>query len=199
MRSPRQILLSLRYLRSLFIPIIPIRKKSVYSWNVSLPPSKQFFLSGNLATYFGFASEASDLKQKNPNLNFDVTMMPQTLNQTGKVTFGELYGFAILKSSANAAPAFNLVSLLTSAAGVSEFLQFDNVAPARRDLIAAGTTDPQKTVFYNSALIAKGWIDPDASATDQILGGMITDITTGRLGVDDSIQKASTELSNLLQ
>ncbi len=40
--------------------------------------SKNMFLAGDLALYFGFASELDDLKNKNPNLNFDVTLFPQT-------------------------------------------------------------------------------------------------------------------------
>ncbi len=174
-------------------------KKSVYSWNSSLPLSKNFFLSGNLATYFGFASEAADIADKNPNLNFDVTMMPQTLNATAKTTFGELYGFAFLKSSPNNLAAYNLISVLADSDGVSEFLQVYDAAPARIDLIAAGTPDPQKTVFYNSALIAKGWVDPSIDGTNSIFKGMIRDITTGNLSVDDSVQKADTELNNLFQ
>ena len=174
-------------------------KKSVYSWNRSLPSSKNFFLSGNLATYFGFASEAADLANKNPNLNFDVAMVPQTLNATIKTTFGELYGFAFLKSSPNNVPAFSLISLLTGSDGVSEFLSLYGGAPARNDLIAAGTSDPQKTVFYNSALIAKGWVDPNMDNTNTIFKAMIDDITTGNLTVDDSVQKTDTELNSLLQ
>jgi ABC-type glycerol-3-phosphate transport system substrate-binding protein len=174
-------------------------QKSIYSWNKSLPDSKSFFLSGNLATYFGFASEAADIAEKNPNLNFDVALMPQTVDTTAKITFGELYGFAVLKSSPNVVPAFNMISTLTSGSAVADFLQFDNVAPARRDLIMAGNTDPQKTVFYDSALIARGWIDPDAAQTDQIFQTMVEDVSTGRLDADTSVQKASTELDNLLQ
>lgn len=174
-------------------------KESVYSWNSSLPSSKQSFLAGNLAVYFGFASEASDIANKNPNLNFDVAEVPQTLNATEKITFGELYGFAFLKSSPNITPAFTIVSTLTSPSAVAEFLQFSGGAPARTDLIAGGTADPRKTVFYNSALIARGWVDPNMSSTNQIFGNMVSDITTGNLTVDDSVQKADTELSNLFQ
>lgn len=174
-------------------------KKSVYSWNSSLPSSKNFFISGNLATYFGFASEAADIANKNPNLNFDVAMMPQTLNATAKTTFGELYGFAFLKSSPNTVAAFNLISMLTNADGVSEFLQLNEGAPARKDLIAAGTPDPQKAVFYDSALIAKGWVDPSIDGTNAIFKSMVSDITTGSLSVDDSVQKADTKLNILFQ
>ncbi len=173
-------------------------KKSIYSWNRSLPSSKDYFLSGNLATYFGFASEANDLKAKNPNLNFDVTMMPQTVNATSKITFGRIYGFAFLKSSPNFAPAYTLVNTLISSNINQTFLDFTNFAPVRRNLIAGGTIDPVKSVFYNSALIAKGWVDPDANATDQIFQNMVEDITTGRTDITASVYKASNSLDNLL-
>ncbi|MFA5764056.1 MAG: ABC transporter substrate-binding protein [Candidatus Paceibacterota bacterium] len=174
-------------------------KKSVYSWNRALPMSKQFFLSGDLAIYFGFASEANDLKEKNPNLNFDVAMMPQVVDAKTKVTYGELYGFAILKSSPNSVPAFNLISTITSADAIPELLKYMFAAPARRDLIAAGSKDAGQTVFNNSALIARGWIDPDSKKTDLVLQNMVEDVTTGRLTSNDSVQKASTEFDNLLQ
>jgi ABC-type glycerol-3-phosphate transport system substrate-binding protein len=173
-------------------------KKSVYSWNRSLPSSKQFFLSGDLALYFGFASEAQDLKDKNPNLNFDVAQIPQIVDTKTKVTFGDIYGFAFLRTSPNIATAYNLVSTLISADAVSELLQFENVAPARRDVIAAGSIDPAKVVFYNSALISRAWVDPDTAKTDQIFKSMVEDISSGRMDVDGSVQKASSGLDNLL-
>ncbi len=174
-------------------------KKSVYSWNRSLPNSKNEFLSGDLALYFGFASEAQDLKDKNPNLNFDVAQIPQVVDTKAKITYGNIYGFAFLKSSPNIASAFNLISTIISADAVSTFLQFSTVAPARRDVIAAGSSDPARTVFYNSALISRSWIDPDSSKTNQIFKNMIEDISSGRMNVDGSIQRASVELDNLLQ
>jgi ABC-type glycerol-3-phosphate transport system substrate-binding protein len=174
-------------------------KKSVYSWNRSIPSSKQFFLSGNLATYFGFASEAQDIKEKNPNLNFDVAMLPQILDAQTKVTFGKIYGFAFLRSSVNTQVAFNLISGITSADAVNVLLEHVYVAPARRDVISAGSPDPAREVFNNSALIAKGWLDPDTRGTDQIFQDMVENVTTGRMDVDSSAQKASLELDNLLQ
>jgi len=193
-------------LRAVEIPAVSVLRffteysnpqKADYSWNKSLPSSKQSFLSGNLATYFGFASEASDIANKNPNLNFDVAMLPQVVGSNTKTTFGEMYGFAFLKSSTNLTSAYNLISYLTSADAVPEFLQFVNGAPARRDLIAAGVSDPAQDIFYNSALIARGWIDPNSSETNTIFQSMVEDISTGRLSVSDSVQKANGELDNL--
>ena len=174
-------------------------KKTVYSWNRSLPSSKQSFLSEDLATYFGFASEYQDIKDKNPNLNFDVAMVPQVLDSSNKVTFGNIYGFAFLKSSQNIASAYSLISLLIGSASVSELLQTMYIAPARLDLISAGTVDPVKTVFYNSALISRGWIDPDSKQTDQLFQDMVENITTGKMSSAASVSRTSLELDNLLQ
>ncbi len=174
-------------------------KKSVYSWNRSLPRSRQAFLSEDLAIYFGFASEFSDIKEKNPNLNFDVALMPQVLNANLKTTYGDIYGFSILKNTQNLVPTFNLISLLTGADSVSTLLQVADLAPARRDIISLGQKDPVKQVFSDSALISRSWVDPDMRRTDQIFQDMVENITTGRMDVNDSVSRANLELDGLLQ
>ena len=174
-------------------------KKSVYSWNRSLPMSKLSFLSEDLAIYFGFASEFGDIREKNSNLNFDVATMPQTLDAQTRTTYGELYGFSVLKGSQNAVATFNLLSLLAGADSIATLVQVMDVAPARRDLISLGSADPIKTVFFNSALISKGWIDPDSRRTDRIFQDMIENITTGRTDIRESVSNASLELNSLLQ
>ena len=175
-------------------------KKSVYSWNRSLPSSKQFFLAENLATYFGFASEKKEISEKNPNLDFDVAVLPQALGSKYKTTFGEIYGFSIMRNSKNILPSYNVISLLTSAKAVSTFLEFfDNVAPARKDIINAGVSDPIKDIYYKSALIARGWIDPDTKKTDDLFQNMIEDITTGKKKVEDSLLEVDVGLNELLK
>lgn len=173
-------------------------KKVVYSWNKSVPSSKLAFLGEDLATYFGFASEYKDIKEKNPNLNFDIALMPQIVDAKAKITFGELYGFAFLKSSPNIASAYNLLSLLVSADAVTVLTEYLDIAPARKDLIMAGTKDPIKSIFFNSALISRAWLDPNTWQTDRIFQDMIENITTGKTSIQDSVSKASLELDNIL-
>jgi len=174
-------------------------KKSVYSWNSSLPSSKQSFLSEDLATYFGFASEYQDIKDTNPNLNFDIATMPQVVDATSKATFGQLYGFSILKSSPNIGGAFSLITTLISNVSVSAFLQVMPVAPARNDIIVNGSTNPVQTIVFNSAIISKGWIDPDTNKTDQIFKDMIDNITSGNTDVSTSVSQASAKIDDLLK
>jgi len=80
--------------------------KDSYTWNRSLPPSRSMFEAGDLALYFGYASEYKAIKLKNPHLNFDVAMMPQVGPTATKLTFGRMYGVGVVSASKNQAGAF---------------------------------------------------------------------------------------------
>ena len=80
--------------------------KPSYSWNRSLPNSTNYFLSGDLGLYFGFASEIGNLQLKNPNLNFDVVSVPVSREGGTNASFARFNAFAITKSSKNPSAAF---------------------------------------------------------------------------------------------
>jgi len=173
--------------------------QSFYSWNRSMPSSKQFFLSNNLAVYFGFASELLALRDKNPNLNFDVATIPQLGGNMAKATFGKMIGLAITKNTKVASGAFQVVTILTDKDSVSAFSNALRLPPVRNDLLAnKPASDAYMSVFYDSAIISKAWFDPNKSATALIFQEMIESITGGRAGVDASINKASNQINALL-
>ena len=82
--------------------------KLFYSWSRSLPRSKDQFLSGDLAIYFGLASEIFELRDKNPNLNFDVAVLPQAKESGKSAVYGKVDGIMISKQSRNLPSAFLL-------------------------------------------------------------------------------------------
>jgi hypothetical protein len=55
-----------------------------------LPKSRNYFLSGRLATYFGFSSEARNIRFKNPNLNFYVAEIPAVEKLKNKTVFARV-------------------------------------------------------------------------------------------------------------
>ncbi len=171
---------------------------AMYTWNRSLPTSLNFFLSGNLATYIGFASEIFNIQQKNPNLNFDVTYMPQSRQVQKKIVFAHMYGMAITKQSKQASAAFTAIVGLIEPASLTALETVTNLPPVRRDLLASKPTDPYRAVFYNSALYSKSWIDPEPVATAGIFRDMVESITSGRARVSDSVTTANQLLNGLL-
>lgn len=170
-----------------------------YSWNRSLPSSLNFFLSGNLSMYFGYASEVFSIQQKNPNLNFDVTYVPQIRDTKIKIDFAHMYALAIVKQSKSIGPAFSLINALTEPASQIAFEKVTNLPPVRRDLLASKPADAFRAVFYNSALISRTWVDPDSTATTNIFRDMIESITSGRARVLESLGTADKEIGDLLK
>ena len=173
--------------------------KPFYSWNRSMPQSSAYFLSGDQALYFGFSSEIFDIQKKNPNLNFDVAPIPTSREGGTNVGFAKFYGLAISRGSKNSGAAFAVSSILSSAEGIKAVSDTLNLPPVRRDLLAVKQTDAFKTVFYDSAIRSKAWLDPDPVSTNDIFARMIESITSGRERTSAAVVKASREITNLFE
>ena len=169
-----------------------------YSWNRSLDDSQTVFLSGNLGVYFGFASELADIREKNPNLNFDVTAMPQARQATTDTVFGKIYALSIVKQSKNVNAAFQVIAALTTADSITKLDAVTDLPPVRRDLLTTVPTDPYQAIFYQSALIAKGWLDPSAQGTDSAFEDMIESITGGQAQTDEALSTANDKINALI-
>lgn len=173
--------------------------KSVYSWNRALQNSRLAFLAGDLAFYFGFASELAELRRSNPNLNFDVAPFPQVRDDETPVTFGHMNALAISKTAANRKGAVRAAFLLTSNESLPILSSTSGLPPVSRQLLKVVPPDAYSSVFYHSALISQGWLDPNISATKQIFKSMVEAITSGRLSINRSVNDASDELRTLLK
>lgn len=170
-----------------------------YSWNRSLPNSFDAFASGDLAIYFGFASEYLKIKNKNPNLNFSVALLPQIKDAKVYSTFGQMQGLAIMKNSKNPAGAFTVLTALTSAEAVPFWKDLFNLPSARRDILGQIEQNAIKTIFNKSAIMSKGWLDPNAEQTSIIFQNMVESYTTGREVLESVINSASDRLDNLFK
>lgn len=173
--------------------------KSSYSWNRSLDNSADYFLGGDLALYFGFASEIADIQLKNPNLNFDVTPMPVSREGGVDTSFANFISLAITKSSKNPSGAFSVASILSGAEGALAWSKVLKLPPARRDLLAKKPSEAFQSVFYDSAIRGKAWLDPNPAQTDAVFKNMIESITSGRMRTAEAVARASREISAMLR
>ena len=176
--------------------------KQVYSWNRAMPESKQLFISNKLGVYFGFASELQEIRQKNPNLNFDIALVPQSKPREGeqivRSTYGKMYGFAITRSTPNAAGVLRAINLLLAADSLTRWTKQTGLPSVRRDLLTDNPSDAASSVFATSVLTARTWIDPDGLGTTELFKNMVEGITSGRLVHSEAILQAHYELQNLL-
>ncbi len=170
-----------------------------YTWNRSLPNSLTFFLSGKLSMYIGFASEIFGIQQKNPNLNFDVSVVPQIRDAERQTVYAHIYSLSIVKQSKQLAGAYTAVLALIEPAAINALAPITNLPPVRRDLLASRPSDAFKVVFYNSALISKSWLDPDPKASSNTFRDMIEGVTSGNLRSTEALERANDELNSQIQ
>lgn len=167
----------------------------LYSWNRSLPTSLNMFLSGNSAMYIGFASELVGIQQRNSNLNFDVTLVPQIRNTPKKVVFGHMYALAVVKQSKQIGAAFTFLGSLTDISSAKALEPLTNLPPVRRDMLSQKPASAYMEVFYTSALISKSWTDPDPGLTNNSFRDLVESVTSGRARPSEALGRVSDELN----
>ncbi len=172
--------------------------KQLYTWNRSMPSSLDAFLAGKLAIYFGFASEYNRIQDKNPNLNYDVSQIPETKNGQPAV-FGRMTAFSIVKQTRNFQGAVGVISKMTEPAAIKVLTDLTLLPSVRRDMLSQPTKDSALTVFNRAAIQSKSWFDPNPQGTDDIFLDMIESVTSGRKTVGDSITDARTRMDRLLK
>ncbi len=173
--------------------------KTTFTWNRGIGDAQTFFLAGNLATYFAFASENKTLLRKNPNLNFDISNLPQPRDVKVPAVYAKLYGLALMKAGKDPAAAFQVLAVLADKTFIDAFTQQTGFAPSRRDLLSVAPADPALAVSYRSSLVARSWLDPDPVATAAIFRRMIDSVTSGKYRPSEAVGVASQELQALLQ
>jgi len=177
----------------------------VYTWNRALPNSQDLIVANQIAIYFGFARDYQTFAQKYPNLDFDVAIVPQLDKSaqpgvvTPSMTFGNIYGFAVLHSSANSATAISDIYTLTSQAAAATWVSLSGLAPVRLDSMAADPSSPTAPIFNQSALWARGWNDPNAVATNQIFQNMVDSMTSGQQDATEAVATAQSQLQTVVQ
>ncbi|MBI4065840.1 extracellular solute-binding protein [Candidatus Kaiserbacteria bacterium] len=173
--------------------------KVSYTWNASLPDSRQMFLNGDIALYLGYASEVRYLRSANPNLDFNVTAIPQPATAAAKRAYGLFYAFMIPRGAKNPSGAYQVAALLTNPDEQSGFASYTGLAPVNLNVFSAPPDDPIAVVAHNEALYAKGWLSPMPSDTDAVFSGMINNVTSGRSTIEDALASGERALNALLQ
>jgi len=168
-----------------------------YSWNRSLPNSRAAFTAGDLAFYFGYASEASAITRANPNLNFGVAPVPQVRDASRARTVAHVYALAVSRLSVNPQGAITAANLIGSdVVGAALSAEF-GVPSARRDVLAAGE-GVANPLFLRESLIAQSWVDPNPEATNLVFRDMIEGVVSGAVRLSEAIQRADQEIAQII-
>jgi ABC-type glycerol-3-phosphate transport system substrate-binding protein len=169
--------------------------KSNYSWGRARASSRDEFINGNLAVYFGFASEYRPLQEKNPHLNFAVAPIPLPRGTKVEVTVANMHGLAVMKSSTNKTASFMAAQQLLDQKPSGKFATIFNLPPVRRDLLGRRPTDAVLSVFYDSAIRARTWLDPRPEDSDRAFREAVESVSSGRSTIPAAVNNLSAQLT----
>jgi multiple sugar transport system substrate-binding protein len=161
--------------------------KIVYSWNRSRGDARQSFIAGDSALYVGYGSERTLLSQANPNLDFDMAIIPQPQTATNRVDYALAYAFATPNGARNPSGALRTAQALSAKQSVGPAAKGLGMAPALRSELSASGDDAFTPIINASALASSGWLSPAPAATDRIFAAMITSIISGGQNVHDAL------------
>lgn len=169
-----------------------------YSWSRSMPDSRRAFLSGDVAMYFGYASDFDTLRAENPNLDFDVAPLPQ-FDDRYNATYGKVTAFSVTRRAQNPTDAYHVIALMTSAAAQKNWVELTKMPPVRKDLLLETPSDKYMSSFYRAAIQSRTWFDPEPAYSTTIFRDMVESITSGKTQPSDAISTAKQRLDALLQ
>jgi ABC-type glycerol-3-phosphate transport system substrate-binding protein len=168
-----------------------------YSWNRSLPEARAAFTAGDLALYIGRLSEVHTITRLNPNLNFDIALVPQVRGTERRVTNATIDAFVIPLASRNSAGAYGLAVRLASAPVQHLVGEKFGLPPIRRDLLSRPQPSAYWAVAYDSAIISRTWLDPNPTQTTEIMRRMVEAVKSGELAVATAVSRAEAEMGTV--
>jgi ABC-type glycerol-3-phosphate transport system substrate-binding protein len=171
--------------------------KPAYSWNRSLPESREAFISGRSAMYFGRVSEIYEIRNANPNLNFDVASLPSVRDGSPYVE-SSVIGLSIPRGSQNVEGALQVALALSSPVPEKVLREKLGLPSILRTGNTGAADSPYTVIFRKAALASFAFPDPDPRASDSAFERMIEGVSSGQVSVSEAVSNAGSELQALL-
>ncbi len=170
-----------------------------YNWNVQSDQSLDAFVNGRAAFVYGYAFNRDTIVQKNPNLNFDVTDVPQPNLDDPAVNFANYWGEVVSKQSKNANWAWDFLKFISSKDQLDKYYATIKLPSSRKDLIDVQIKDPELGVFAHANLTAKPFFRPDEAKMDAIIRAAIDSVILRGSTPEDALHEAQQQAAALVR
>lgn len=170
-----------------------------YTWNARSDYSIDSFANGRAAFLYSYAYTRQTIIQKSPNLNFDVTTVPQYNLEGSAVNFANYFGEVVNKQTKNADVAWDFLKFISSKDSLDKYYAVHKQPSSRKDLIELQIQDPEIGVFAHANLTAKSFYKPNQVRFDGIIGDMIDAVVLRGARVEEALSSAVSQARTLTQ
>lgn len=168
-------------------------------WSAALSDSQDMFVAGRSAFYLGYSTEYLDFVSRNPNLDLGIGLVPQRAGATRPVTYARIYGVSMAKGGKNTAASFQIAAWLAQADQQRLLSSTLGLASTRRDVLSKPPVDDTRaTVVSQSAIAARGWLDPDSAQSSAASARLVQSVASGAVLPQLALQEYVTTLGQLI-
>jgi multiple sugar transport system substrate-binding protein len=175
--------------------------KVVYTWNPLMKYSIDAFTKGEVAMMISYSYNIPVVKEKNPNLKFAVSTMPQITGVTVPVNYANYWAMVVSAGSTHPTEAWDFLMYITRPDINKVYLSSAVKPTALRDLVAwqQGGEDLDMAVFAGQSPTAQSWYQHDNFATDTIFNDAINSVVLGRSTPEDASELAASQLNQIMK
>lgn len=172
--------------------------KKTYSWNSFFDTSLAAFAKGDTAMAFGYSRDVLKIISLNPQINFDVALLPQPKNSDRRVTFGRFDLLTVSRISKETEQAWRFLLWLEDKNTEKTYIDAAGLPPARRDLVTSKPPRDYLLPFYNQVLPARTIPIRGGDSLPQIINDMIDAVVNHKFSIQQAIDRAGARLDELL-
>ncbi|MDD4123154.1 MAG: extracellular solute-binding protein [Candidatus Pacebacteria bacterium] len=155
------------------------------------------FASGKLAFYIGTGMDRWKIEDKNPNLDYGISFMPQFENSPYEANLATYYAFGVNKFSDDVYLAQKVVEYLATDQVSYVLVDAYKVAPALRSLISFCTNEYYQNVFCSQVINSYNWSKPVYSSSRQVFKDMIDNVSVRGSSAYDMAKAGQEYITNI--
>lgn len=170
-----------------------------YTWNALSDYSIDAFANGKSAMMINYSYAKNVVKQKNPNLKYDIAPVPQFNLETPAINFANYWGQVVSKQSPNADLAWEFLKFATQKEQLDIYLNASNEPASRKDLLEVQQNNADLSVFAHSTASAKSYFRPFAQEMDKIFGASIDSVIFKNTDPKNAVAQAVRQAQAVIQ
>ena len=157
---------------------------------------QQGFGQGRVAMFFREIHVVRWLKENYPDLDYGVAPLPRDV---ASISSGGTNQYAVSEVSPHKAEAWRFIQFLMGDRAYGRYVSIGGVLPMTRSIASKPpfSTDPVMQVFLKQEVRSPGSF-PMVSRASDVVGGYVEQFAYGRLGIDEALSRAETDVNAVL-
>lgn len=167
-----------------------------YSWNKDQPDALEAFIAQETAFFIGYHYNLADIQSRAPDLNFDITAIPQT-DPNADVNYANYWVETVAANTEYPDETWAVVQAITSDETiVKSYLETSQKPAALKTLLDEQADDFVLSIFGDQTLTAQSWYaGKKPNEVEDLFDEMVTIVNEGRLAPEIAVKNTADQVS----